>query len=254
MRLAEQVVLVTGSSRGLGLSVAKAFHAEGAKLVINYIRNEEAAETIAYELDALAYRADVKNDEQVIAMFAAAEGHYGRPITTVVNNALSDNFQFNGDARDHLDAISWTSFDQQLQGALRGALNTTQSAIVGFREMGFGRIINIGSNLVQNPVVPYHDYTASKAALLAYTRTVAAELGPAIGSFTSNMVTTGLLNITDASRCTPDSVFEQIKAATPLRRTTTPEDVAGAVLFFASPWAAAVTGQQLIVDGGLVMS
>ena len=137
MRLADQVVLITGSSRGLGLSIAKAFHAEGAKLVINYIRSEEAAEAIAYDLDALAYRADVKDNEQVTAMFAAAERHYGRPITTVVNNALSDNFRFNGDARDHLDNISWTSFDRQLQGTLRGALNTTQSAIPGFREIGF---------------------------------------------------------------------------------------------------------------------
>ena len=254
MRISEQVVLVTGSSRGLGLAIARAFCGEGARVVINYVRSKDAAEVASRELQCFAYQADVTNASEVKAMFTAVEKYYGQPITTVVNNALADDFQFNGDARPHLDSISWTSFDRQLQGSVRGALNTTQCAIPGFKLAGFGRIINIGSNLVQNPVVPYHDYTASKAALLAFTRTIAAELGPNIGNVTSNMVTGGLLSTTHASKCTPDSVFEQIKAVTPLRRGTTPEDVAGAVLFFSSPWASAVTGQQLVVDGGLVMS
>ncbi|MEM6849894.1 MAG: SDR family oxidoreductase, partial [Pseudomonadota bacterium] len=105
-------------------------------------------------------------------------------------------------------------------------------------------------NLVQNPVVPYHDYTSAKAALLAMTRTAAAELGPK--GITVNMVSGGLLRTTDASAATPDAVFDLIASSTPLRTVTTPEEAADAVLFFASPWARAVTGQNLIVDGGLV--
>jgi 3-oxoacyl-[acyl-carrier protein] reductase len=105
---------------------------------------------------------------------------------------------------------------------------------------------------MQNPVVPYQDYCAAKGALLAFTRSMAAELGPK--GITCNMVTGGLLSTTDASSATPEAVFDQIAAATPLRKVTTPEDLAGAVLFFANPWADAVTGQQIVVDGGLVMS
>ena len=253
MKLSDQIILVTGSSRGLGLAIARACVKEGAKVVLNYLKNtsKETAEAVGRELNAFIYQADITDAALVKNLFAAAEQHYGRPITTVVNNALA-HFSFNGDAREKLDTISWADFDRQLKGSLQGALNTVQSAIPGFRKLGFGRIINIGSNLVQNPVVPYHDYTASKGAFLAFTRTVAAELGPE--GITSNMVAGGLLRVTDASRETPDSVFEQIKAVTPLRTVVTPEEMAGAVLFFASPWARAVTGQQLVVDGGLVMN
>jgi 3-oxoacyl-[acyl-carrier protein] reductase len=103
---------------------------------------------------------------------------------------------------------------------------------------------------VQNPVVPYHDYTAAKGALPAFTRTAAKELGPM--GVTVNMVSGGLLRTTDASRATPEAVFDIVAGQTPLGRVTTPEDMADAVLFFAFPWSRAVTGQNLIVDGGLV--
>jgi 3-oxoacyl-[acyl-carrier protein] reductase len=118
------------------------------------------------------------------------------------------------------------------------------------REAGFGRIINVGTNLFQNPVVPYHDYTASKAALLSLTRTLSADLGA--DNITVNMVSGGLLRTTDASAATPAEVFDFIAASTPLQRVTTPEEFADALLFFASPWARSVTGQNLVVDGGLV--
>ena len=100
------------------------------------------------------------------------------------------------------------------------------------------------------PVVPYHDYTAAKAALLALTRTLSADLGP--DGITVNMVSGGLLRTTDASAATPEAVFDMIAASTPLRRVTTPDEFADAALFFASPWSRAVTGQNLVVDGGLV--
>ena len=125
-----------------------------------------------------------------------------------------------------------------------------QATIPAMVKAGFGRIVTIGTNLVQNPVVPYHDYTSAKAALLALTRTSAAELGPK--GISVNMVSGGLLRSTDASSATPSEVFDYIASVTPLRSVTTPEEAAEAVLFFASPWARAVTGQNLIVDGGLV--
>jgi|SRR5690554_950014 len=251
MKISEQVVVVTGAGRGLGLSIARAFLGEGARVVLNFRKSREAAEKLVEEFGkdrALAAAGDVTIREEVDRVFEAARAHFGHPITTVVNNALPD-FSFNGDARSKADAITWEEMDSQL-GGLRATLNTSQAALAGMREVGFGRIINVGTNLFQNPVVPYHDYTAAKAALLSLTRTMAVDLGPL--GITVNMVSGGLLRTTDASAATPEAVFDLIAESTPLRRVTTPEEFADAMLFFASPWSRAVTGQNLVVDGGLV--
>ena len=254
MQFSEQVVLVTGAGRGLGAHIAQAFLDAGACVVVNYRSSAKAAGDLAAKAGvqrALAVQADVTNPESVATMFAAAEAHFGAPVTTVVNNALAD-FSFNGDARATAGAITWADFDSQFSGSVRASLNTTQAALPGMKARGFGRIINIGTNLFNNPVVPYHDYTAAKAALLSLTRTLAVDLGPE--NISVNMVSGGLLRTTDASAATPDEVFDYIAAATPLRRVTTPAELADAVLFFASPWARSVTGQNLMVDGGLVMN
>src|SRR5690554_340785 len=247
----EQIVLVTGGARGLGVHVARAFLREGARVVINYLNSKEAAETLAAEWPerAIALQADVRDRQAIEQLFARAHAHFDAPITTVVNNALPA-FSFNGDARPNAEQLSWEHMHQQLDGIVQGALNTTQAALPGMRKLGFGRIINIGTNLFQNPVVPYHDYTAAKAALLSLTRTMSQDLGP--DGITVNMVSGGLLRTTDASSATPEAVFDFIAGATPLRRVTTPAEFADATLFFASPWARSVTGQNLVVDGGLV--
>lgn len=251
INLNEQLVLVTGGARGLGEHLVRAFLREGARVVINYLHSAEAAAKLAAEAPdrALALQADVTDAGAVRALFAQAREHFGCPITTVINNALPA-FSFNGDARPHADQLRWEDLNQQLEGVVKGALNTTQAALPGMREAGFGRIVNVGTNLFQNPVVPYHDYTAAKAALLSLTRTLSQDLGP--DGITVNMVSGGLLRTTDASAATPEAVFDYIAAATPLRRVTTPAEFADATLFFASPWSRSVTGQNLVVDGGLV--
>ena len=251
MRLDEQTVLVTGGGRGLGASIAAAFAGQGARVVIDYRNSKDAAEALADRLgeNAIAVQGDVTDESAVAALFDTARERLGTPITTVVNNALAD-FSFDGDARPKADTITWERFDAQLRGSVRAALLTTQAALPGMRQAGFGRIINVGTNLFQNPVVPYHDYTASKAALLSLTRTLSADLGA--DNITVNMVSGGLLRTTDASAATPAEVFDFIAASTPLQRVTTPEEFADALLFFASPWARSVTGQNLVVDGGLV--
>ena len=252
MQLSEQCVLITGGARGLGLHLSQAFAREGAQVIINYHRSAQAAQSLADQLGpqrAIALQADVTDPAQVQAMLASAAGHFGRPPTTVVNNALAA-FSFNGDARPKADAIGWDAFQSQFEGSVRGALNTVQAALPAMRAQRFGRVINIGTNLFQNPVVPYHDYTAAKAALLSLTRTLAGDLGP--DGITVNMLSGGLLRSTDASAATPEAVFDYIAANTPLRSVTTPAEFADAALFFASPWARAVTGQNLVVDGGLV--
>ncbi|WP_210603598.1 3-oxoacyl-ACP reductase [Brevibacterium oceani] len=253
--LDEQVVLVTGSGRGLGAAIAKAFAHTGSAIVINYRRSADAAEELAEAVRArggraAAIEADVTDSRAVDAMFDSAAAEFGAPVSTVVNSALMD-FSFNGDERQPADEIDYSDFADQFRGTIEGALNAIQSAMRGFREIGSGRVVNIGTNLVQDPVVPYHDYTAAKAALLSLTRTFAKDLGPA--GVRVNMVSGGLLRTTDASSQTPDEVFEQIAAASALGRVTTPEEFASAVVFFASPASRAITGQNLVVDNGLVM-
>ncbi|AWH53346.1 3-oxoacyl-ACP reductase [Stenotrophomonas sp. ESTM1D_MKCIP4_1] len=251
MQISEQLVLVTGAGRGLGTHIARAFAAQGARVVINYQRSETPARALARELggQAVALQADVTDRDQVEALLQHAQAHFGQSVTTVVNNALAA-FSFNGDARDKAGDIGWPAFQAQFEGSVRGALNTVQAALPRMQAQRFGRIINIGTNLFQNPVVPYHDYTAAKAALLSLTRTLAGDLGP--HGITVNMLSGGLLRSTDASAATPEAVFDYIAANTPLRSVTTPAEFADATLFFASPWARAVTGQNLVVDGGLV--
>ena len=197
---------------------------------------------------ARAIRADVTCPDAVAAMVAETTETFGAP-TTLVHNALAD-YSFNGDARATLDRLTWEEIEAQTRTAVGGALTLVRACAPAMAAAGAGRIVTIGTNLVQNPVVPYHDYIAAKAALMGFTRTMARELGPQ--GITVNMVSGGLLRVTDASRATPEAVFDLIAQNTPLGRVTTPEEVADVVLFFASPWARGITGQNLVVDGGLV--
>lgn len=251
LNIEQQVVLITGGARGLGAALSRAFLDQGAHVIINYLHSKDAAETLADSAPgrALACQADVCDAAAVQAMVQQAESTFGKRVTTVVNNALP-KFSFNGDDRPHADNLSWDHLHQQMEGILRGALNTTQATLDSMSSQQFGRIINIGTNLFQNPVVPYHDYTAAKAALLSLTRTLSHDLGPK--GITVNMISGGLLRTTDASSATPEAVFDLIAASTPLRQVTEPSEFAETALFFASPWSRAVTGQNLIVDGGLV--
>ncbi|PEN14655.1 3-oxoacyl-ACP reductase [Longibacter salinarum] len=250
--LDSQVVVISGASRGLGAAIARAAANEGASVVVNYFQSEAKADAVAKEIGeaALPVQADVRDADAVRDMVDAAENHFGAPVTRAVHNALID-FQFDAENRSTLEEIDWDEYQVQTEGAVQGALNLMQACLPSMRDAGAGRFVAIGSNLVQNPVVPYHDYTTSKSALLGFVRNAAQELGPE--GITANMVSGGLLQTTDASAATSDEVFGIIEQTTPLRRVTTPEEVADAVLFFLSPWARAVTGQNLIVDGGLVM-
>lgn len=251
MQIRDQIVLVTGGARGLGLAITQALLAEGARVVVNYHSSQQTAEQLVqqYPEQVFIYQADVTQADQVRTLFAAAKNHFGEAIHAVVNNALIQ-FEFNGDDRPKVEDLTWETMSRQFSGAVQAVLNTTQAALDDMKHTGFGRIINIGTNLVQNPVVPYHDYTAAKAALLAFTRTTAQDLGQY--GINVNMLSGGLLQTTDASKATPDFVFDLIAQSTPLRRVITPEEFAAAILMFLSPYSRAVTGQNLIVDGGLV--
>lgn len=148
--------------------------------------------------------------------------------------------------------MAWEDYQQQLDGTLKAAFNVTQSVIPQFIERKAGTIISIGTNLYQNPVVPYHQYTTAKAGLIGFTRNIAAELGQY--GINANVVSGGLLKTTDASAVTTPEVFDAIASTTPLGKVTTPQDVANMVVFLASAKADGITGQNITVDGGLTMN
>lgn len=251
MKINEQIVLVTGGARGLGLAITQTLINEGARVVVNYLNSYDKAKELEsqYPDQVFSFAADVTDPLQVKQMFEAAHQHFGDSIHSIINNALV-HFEFNGDARPKVADLDWQTMQDQFQGAVKAALNTTQTALPSMKAVRFGRIVNIGTNLVQNPVVPYHDYTTAKSALLAFTRTCAHELGEF--GINVNMLSGGLLQQTDASKSTPQEVFDYIAAVTPLRKVISPEEFAEAVMIFLSPYSNAITGQNLVVDGGLV--
>ena len=254
MNFQNKVVLVTGSSRGIGASLAKGFAKEGATVVVNYVKNQSAADEVVsacIELggDAWAIQADVTQEQAIKGMVDEILLETGK-IDVVVNNAFRP-YTFNPDQRKLAWHLTWDDYQDQIDGALRSTHYLCQAVIPEMKKRVQGSIINMVSNLVERPIVPYPDYTTAKSAVVGYSRNLAAELG-AFG-IRVNCVAPGLVYPTDASRDTKEEVKEMIISQTPLRRLASPSDIEGPVLFLASDWSKFMTGQTLYVDGGLVM-
>ena len=254
MDFQDNVVLVTGASRGIGAAIAQAFAAEGAAVVVNYLRNTDAAEAVAASCrkaggEALPFRADVTDSASVAALVEGTLEAFGK-IDVLVNNAFRP-YVFDPDNRKMFWDLDWSDYQVQIDGALRSAHGLCKAVLPAMKRRTRGAIVNVASDLIARPTIPYHDYTTAKAALVGFSRNLATELGPL--GIRVNCVAPGLVYPTDASRDTREEVKDQITEITPLGRLATPEDVAGPVLFLASDWSEFMTGQTLYVDGGLVM-
>lgn len=249
-----KVVVVTGASRGIGAAIARAFAAEGAMVVVNYLRNHAAATQVVAQCEALggqawAIQADVRSLEAVHAMVAEALSELGH-IDVLVNNAFSP-YVFDPEQRTRFWETPWEAYQEQFEGSVRAAYNTCQALLPHLKQRGQGSIVNIVSDLVEHPVIAYNDYATAKSALVGFSRNLAADLGPL--GIRVNCVAPGLVSPTDSSRQTKEAVKDAIISQTPLGRIAHPDDIAGPVLFLASPWSRVMTGQVLVVDGGLVM-
>lgn len=253
--LTDKVIIVTGSSRGLGAQIAQQMAVAGARVCVNYLNSKDAAKTVVADIEkaggqAFAYCGDVTDLSQMQAMAAEVIKRYGR-IDVLVNNALP-HYQFNPNADNtSIETVKWAHFSQQIDGIVKGAVNTTQAVLPQMKKQHMGKIINISTNLVYNPVVTYYDYTTAKSALIGLTRNLASELGQY--GIRVNLLAGGLLKTTDASSLTTEEVFDYIANTTPLRQATSVADFANAVLLMASDLSAAITGQSIAVDGGLTM-
>lgn len=245
--MARRLALVTGGSRGIGRAIALALGKNGCDVAVNYNASAEAAEALCGELSALgvrasAFGADVSDRFQVEALFKAVEAGMG-PVEILVNNA--------GITRDNLlMRMKCEDWDAVLAANLNSAFYCTQSAIRGMAKARWGRIVSIASvvGLVGN--AGQANYSASKAGLIGFSRSVAREY--AARGVTVNVVAPGFIG-TDMTGVLKEQVREAILGQIPLGRMGSPEDVARAVAFFASEESSYVTGQVLAVDGGMTM-
>ncbi|MFL2541385.1 MAG: 3-oxoacyl-ACP reductase [Candidatus Latescibacterota bacterium] len=255
MDFAGKSVLVTGASRGIGAAIARAFAAEGASVTVNFLQNTNAANKSVAECqaaggDAVAIKADVTDLDQAFSLVEKAVDAFGK-VDVLVNNAFRP-YRFDPEQRKLHWELDWSDYQLQFEGAVKSAHSLAQAVLPSMLKDAEGSIINIATDLIARPVVPYHDYTTAKAALVGFGRNLAAEFGPM--GIRVNTVAPGLVYPTDASASTKEELKETIAAQTPLRRIAGPEDVVGPVLFLASDWARFMTGQTLYVDGGLIMS
>ena len=254
MNLNGKVVLITGSSRGIGAAIAEAIATEGAFVAVNYLQNEDAAEKTVLRCkdnggEAEAFRCDVRDSNSVKELIDKVLGEFGK-IDILVNNAFG-YYKFDPKNRQYFWNLEREHYQTQLDSILFSTFSLCKSVIPSMRERASGSIINIASNLVLRPTIPYHDYTTAKSALIGFSRNLAMELGPF--GIRVNCVSPGLVYPTEASLNTSEEVKEIIVAQTPLKSIAKPEDITGPVLFLASEWSNFMTGQNLVVDGGLVM-
>lgn len=241
--LAGQVAFVTGSTRGIGKGIAGALHQAGAKVAV-LGRQLKQAQAVANELGAgaIGLACDVASTPQIDAAIGATEAAFG-PITILVNNA--------GLTRDNLlIRLSEEEWDQVLDANLKGAFRTTKAVIKGMMKRRAGRIINITSVVGLTGNKGQANYAASKAGLIGFTKSVAKEY--ASRGVLVNCVAPGFVE-TDMTAALPAEAKNALLSQIPLGVLGQPADIAGAVLFLASDLARYVTGQVLVVDGGMVI-
>lgn len=241
-----KTVLITGSARGIGLTIAEKFASHGANIVISDVLEDEAKATAKKLNDAghkaIAVKVDVSNADDVAGMIKSAVEEFGS-LDVVVNNA--------GITRDTLlMRMSEKDWSLVLDINLKGAFLVTQAAAKVMMKQRSGKIVNISSVVGQMGNAGQANYSASKAGLIGLTKTSAKEL--AGRGINVNAVAPGFID-TEMTRSLPEKVTEQFIAMTPLKRFGSPEDIASAVLFLSSDDAAYITGHVLAVNGGMYM-
>ena len=247
MKFKDKVVIVTGASRGIGYSIAEAFAKNGAHLAICSTNNDKAKET-AESLakisgnKAIGKGVDIKNFDEVTEFISDVQQTFGR-IDILINNAgiTRDNLLLRLNESDWTDVINTN---------LNSVFFTTKSVIKTMLKQKYGRIVNVSSviGLMGNP--GQSNYSASKAGMIAFTKSIAREYGKK--NITINAVAPGFIQ-TDMIETLPKEYLDNIIDNIPMVRLGTTNDVSRAIMFLASDDASYITGQVLSIDGGLYM-
>ena len=247
MLLGGKVAIITGASRGIGRATAVQLAKEGAKVVINYAGNQNAAEETlslvkAAGGEAIMIQADVADSQQVAQLIKATMDAFGR-IDILVNNA--------GITRDNLLVLmKEEDWDAVINTNLKGIFNCTKAVFRVMMKQKSGKIINMSSVVGIMGNAGQINYAAAKAGVIGFTKSAAKEF--ASRGITVNAIAPGYI-ATDMSAAIPEQAKAEMAEKIPLKRLGSPEDIAAAVLFLASDAANYITGQTLNVDGGMVM-
>ncbi|GAB3353275.1 glucose 1-dehydrogenase [Arachidicoccus ginsenosidivorans] len=248
LRLKDKVAIVTGSSKGIGAGIAKAFAKAGAKVVVNYAKNKESATQVVNSITvnggtAIAIQADISKFTDIQKLFKATNDAFGQ-LDILVNNAGVFKIEL-------LDVITEESFHLQVNTHLMAPILSIQQAVKMFSANG-GSIINISSTVSQNPLPGFMVYSAAKAGIDNVTRVLAKELGPK--KIRINVIAPG---ITETEGNYEMGILggdteKQMVPLTPLGRLGQPDDIAKVAVFLASDEAGWITGERITVSGGLL--
>jgi NAD(P)-dependent dehydrogenase (short-subunit alcohol dehydrogenase family) len=253
MRLKDRVAIVTGAARGLGRSFAMKLAQEGAKVMAMNIAmrpkdREDLDETVkqikALGGEAVSFQGDVTDEGATRAMAEATVKAFGK-VDILINNAAI----YDGLKRKPFHEIDLDEWDLVMKVNVKGAFLCMRAVFPYMKNQGYGKIINIASEVFFTGSHGFAHYVASKGGIIGMTRALAIELGP--HGIRINCVAPGFTD-TEASRSIAD-VAKYDTSKTPLGRVVKPEDLTGAALFLASAESDFITGQTILVDGGRVM-
>lgn len=242
----DKVIIVTGSGRGIGREIAESFTKNGATVIISDYSTESLIETEnLFTTKGYSFKAipcDVTNSEDVQNLIDLTYKEFGK-IDVLINNA--------GITKDNLILrMKDEQWDSVIETNLKGVFLTTRASVKYFLKQRYGKIINISSVVGITGNIGQSNYSASKAGIIGFSKSIAREL--AIRNITVNIVAPGFID-TPMTSVLPDGVKEDFIKKIPLKRMGTPTDIANIVLFIASPLADYITGQVINVDGGMVM-
>ena len=238
-----RVALVTGSSRGLGRAIAERLARDGLAVAVNDRRGQGEPVAAAIRergVASAAFGADVTDAEAVAGLVDAIERELG-PVDVLVLNATGPQ----PDAP--LAAVGWRDHLDQLEFFVKSPVLLGRAVLPGMRERGWGRIVQVDSEVVDRPPPGRSAYAAAKAAQIGLTRAWARELAP--DGITVNTVAPGFVPV-ERHADVPDTDRDAYVASVPAGRFGTPAEIAHAVSFFAAEEAAFVTGQRIVIDGG----
>ena len=249
MDLKHRVALVTGGSRGIGRAAINCFAKLGAHVAVNYVRDESAAaDTVKHAeqlgVKALAVRADVSRVDEAERMVREVFAGMGRIDFLICNAGI-----WEGGAVDDLSEGAW---DRTIDLNLKGTWTACRAAAPVMKTAGFGRIVVVSSTAGQRGEANVSNYAASKGGQIAFTKSLAAELGPF--GINVNAVAPGWVDTDMCADVFEDPHFRKsIEESIPVGRVATPEDIAWPIVFLCSEWARHINGEILNVNGGSVL-